>query len=107
MSLLCTCVLCNRQNTDTTCTNCFLCTGNGTQLDLLTSVFEGEFDANSKYYTPDEFYEHSKNINTLDTLTLLQFNCRSLKRNFDNFSECVQTLNMPMSIIGVTETCLG
>ena len=106
MSLLCTCVLCNRQNTAITCTNCFLCTRNETQFDLLTSVFEGEFDVNSKYYTPDDFYEHSKNINTLDTLTLLHFNCRSLKRNFDNFSECVQTLNMPMSIIGVTETWL-
>ena len=36
----------------------------------------------NKYYTPNEFPKLMKNYNTKDVLTMLHFNCRSLRRNF-------------------------
>ena len=108
MSISCTCVLCNRHNSNINCENCFICNRSNGQYNQHTLEFDGEVDTHNEYYTPSEFRDYltCKSTENSNTLSFFHFNSRSLKRNFLNFCECVESLNMHMSIIGVTETWL-
>ena len=39
-------------------------------------------------------------------MTFLHFNCRSLKRNFEKLVCCLESINQPVSIIGISESWL-
>ena len=60
---------------------------------------------NCLYLTSNEFNNITLSIS--DSFTLLHINLRSLKKHFEELSEFLSTLNMPFSVIGISETWLN
>ena len=64
---------------------------------------------NFKYYTTDEFRNDDiiKNCISVNHLSFLHNNIRSLNANFDNFVQMLSELSCSFSVIGLTETRLN
>ena len=64
---------------------------------------------NFKYYTTDQFRNDDiiKNCISVNHLSFLHNNIRSLNANFDNFVQMLSELSCSFSVIGLTETRLN
>ena len=62
------------------------------------------FTPNSNYYDFDQFHNSIANHASLNKLSLIHYNARSLNKHFDKLCEDLHVLKFPFSIIGVTET---
>ena len=61
---------------------------------------------NCYYFTPDELKNSITNI-PLKSFSVISFNIRSMKKNFQEFKDFIISLNHEFSIISLTETwCL-
>ena len=63
-------------------------------------------DNQCNYYELDDFTSKVKNIDSLNSFSIIHLNARSLSKNFDNLETLLCTLNFPFSIIGISETWL-
>ena len=71
---------------------------------ILDNFFNSCISNNNNYLLEDTFVsEHS---NKFDQFSLIHFNVRSLPHNFDKFTNYLNLLQFPFSIIGVSETWL-
>ena len=59
---------------------------------------------NCEYYTNDEF---NQKISTVHGLSIIHFNCRSLKANFSKLHHFMTTLDSKFDLIAVSETWLS
>ena len=61
---------------------------------------------NCSYFTPDELKESIEKI-PLKGFSIISFNIRSMKKNFEEFKDFITNLNYEFSVISLTETwCL-
>ena len=68
------------------------------------NILDDESNMNCDYYTNDEFNCKFSNIYGL---SVLHFNCRSVKANFSNLQDYILSLVKNFDIIAVTETWLN
>ncbi|XP_071950001.1 uncharacterized protein [Antedon mediterranea] len=58
----------------------------------------------SNYYLPNEFTKKFNNNEFENRFSCIHFNARSLQKNFESISSCIQSLNFDFDVISVTET---
>ena len=63
-----------------------------------------EINVNCDYYTNDEF---SSKVSTIYGFSVIHFNCRSIKANFNNLQDYLLSLVRKFDIIALTETWLN
>ena len=61
----------------------------------------------SDYYSEKEFKAFSDNQNMNNDFSIIHFNVRSLKANYDTLALCLTKLNFSFKVIGLTETWLN
>ena len=77
-----------------------------------TSLDQNPIENSCCYYTPNNFPSFSvtedfnSKPNSNNVFSLLHVNSRSLSKNFDSLQTLLSTLNLPISIIGITEILL-
>ena len=98
----CKCILCNGQHIQ--CNICFLCQNDGECNLIEDDEDENRIFFNNQYYTPFEFKNMIANYDNSSTVSMANFNCRSLKHNFDTFNDCLDTFSYSLSFIGICET---
>ena len=65
--------------------------------------FLADIDKSCNYFTNDEFNAKFK---CCDSLSIIHFNCRSIKANFDNMYKYLESLQIKFDVIAVSETWL-
>ena len=61
----------------------------------------------SDYYSEKEFKAFADNQNMNNDFSIIHFNVRSLKANYDTLALCLTKLNFSFKVIGLTETWLN
>ena len=74
-------------------------------LDSDHNLYNMSMPNNNNYFFEDTFV--SEHANKLDHFSLIHFNARSLPQNFDKFVNYPNLLQLPFTIIGVSETWLS
>ena len=99
------CMLCSRQiSNQNSCHKnnfCVSCQKDCSESDQ--SRFSAD-DVDCKYYVPTNFNQLYDSLKENVTFSMVHFNCRSLKRNFDNVQVFLQCCNCNFTVIGVSET---
>ena len=66
--------------------------------------FYNEINVSNKYYEEDLFHDIFKNDRGL---SVIHFNVRSLRANFDKLCQCLDNLNYKFDVIAITETWMN
>ena len=59
---------------------------------------------NTEYFSPSDVKIGFSKFESSDTFSVLHLNIRSLRKNFEDFKELYQTLNLKFSIVCLSET---
>ena len=73
--------------------------------DIINSECSIECNSNSEYYTDDKMDDISKQI-SINDLSLLSVNIRSMNKNFDSLKEFLHSTSVDFNIIGLVESWL-
>ena len=70
------------------------------------NLFSNISSLNTKYYLPNEIQKNLK-ISHSKNFSVVHLNIRSRNKNFDNFRDLIQSLNVSFNVICLTETWSG
>ena len=101
------CPNCRRQISTTLTNECSACMEGDIQDINITSDNISIDDAN--YVLPNEYNDIVKELllKNKRVLSMVHFNCRSIKRNIDNFHSVLASISCPFSCIALSETWLA